>query len=430
MSMRRGSYIAPAEDERFAAFYWLARTHLRPYLCDDSSLLEQHAALIKTSLHSSEPELAKVLFEDLSIRPDTLCHAWLPRAFVDILPDDDVARVWDILFSDGVTVLLQTAMAIFVLCKPLLMVATSYSAAMRIVLKPPKSLLPPLSENLLTVVLSMKLVDGEFVDKDTARRCAEWEAALTNAPASSLHHHLSVGKLVQAGIPEALRHRVWSWLTKGKVKWTESQYKQTVKVATKGNLRTDTVDRRAETLLDLIMPYLPGTTKGTNPSGLVDLARFILLQYPDNAKEEDIFYTLVSVATDLYPSLINCDTCLRQNAPWLAARFNQLEPALSQKLFVEWHLPTATLCKLWIPTAFVGTLPADYVRRVWDLFLFHGPAILFRTAVALLLSCKTALSCIQTPREAMTFLSHPPESSLPLPDIFISMVLCADGRRQ
>ncbi|KAH8091427.1 hypothetical protein BXZ70DRAFT_486474 [Cristinia sonorae] len=431
---RRGPpHSVPAEVEYFAAFYWLTRIHLLPYLCDDYSLLEKHAAWIKTSLQSSEPELAKVLFEDLSIRPDILCRAWLPGAFVNVLPDDDVLRVWDILFSDGVTALLRTAMAILVLCKPSLIAATSQSTAMEILLNPPRSLLPPLSENLLKVILSMKLVDDEGIDKDTTRRCAEWDAVLTNAPASGLHHHQSVGKLVQAGIPEAMRDPAWSGLTKAKVKWTEGQYEQTVKVAANNALERNPEAEQflnhhsqvsLQQLLDLIRPYFPVVAEGTDPPGLVDLARFTLLQSPNNAKEEDIFWTVLSLAVDQHPYLsTTSDTRLEQDAAWLVARLDQLEPDLSHTLFFEWSLSPVALYKLWIPTAFVGTLPADYVRRVWNLFLFHGPAILFRTAVALLLSCKAAFSGIHGPDGAMRFLSRPPESTLPLPDTFFSVVL-------
>ncbi|KAH8091433.1 hypothetical protein BXZ70DRAFT_486715 [Cristinia sonorae] len=264
MCMPRRLYFVQDEKTYFAEFYWLARTHLRPYLCDDSSLLEQHAAQIKTSLQSSEPELAKVLFEDLSIRPDTLCHAWLPRAFVNVLPDDGVTRVWDILFSDGVTVLLQTALAILVLCKPSLIAATSQSTAMEILLEPPKSLLPPLSENLLKVILSMKLVHDEVINNDNTRRCAEWKAVPLNGPASGSNHHHYTGRLQHDGVLESMRHPAWSGLTKERVRWIEDQYESIVKVAASNALERDPEAEQflnhhsqvsLQRLLDLIRPY-------------------------------------------------------------------------------------------------------------------------------------------------------------------------------
>ncbi|KAH8091426.1 rab-GTPase-TBC domain-containing protein [Cristinia sonorae] len=144
-------------EHSFAVFHWLTQIHIRPYLCGGDSQIERDAAQIKTSLQSNDPNLAKVLFVDLSICPLALCRAWIPRAFVNVLPDDNVARVWDILFSGGVAVLLQTALAIINLCKSSLITTTSQSTAMDILLKPPLSLLPPLSEKFLNVVLSVEL---------------------------------------------------------------------------------------------------------------------------------------------------------------------------------------------------------------------------------------------------------------------------------
>ncbi|KAJ3507830.1 hypothetical protein NLJ89_g6085 [Agrocybe chaxingu] len=84
-------------------------------------------------------------------------------------------------------------------------------------------------------------------------------------------------------------------------------------------------------------------------------------------------------------------------------------------------LPGA-ICTPWFSTLFVGTLPPEYLNRVWDLFLFEGIPFLLRVALALMICCRRRLLDATSEEVVLQTLSQPPSAWLPAaPDAFLSL---------
>lgn len=89
---------------------------------------------------------------------------------------------------------------------------------------------------------------------------------------------------------------------------------------------------------------------------------------------------------------------------------------------------------------FAESLPTEYLRRVWDLFLYEGVShtlrcclsthlgssglpFLFRVGLALILCCRRQLILATSAELLLRHLRHPPPSCLPPdPEAFLSLV--------
>lgn len=114
--------------------------------------------------------------------------------------------------------------------------------------------------------------------------------------------------------------------------------------------------------------------------GLAKIVGQLLLLAP----EEDAFWIFTSIMdTHLRPyfsvglpsSSPNPSfrsTQMEVDAALYARALEAIDPHLSRKIFVELGILPGVICQPWFTSLFVGTLPPEYVNRIWDIFLYEG----------------------------------------------------------
>lgn len=91
------------------------------------------------------------------------------------------------------------------------------------------------------------------------------------------------------------------------------------------------------------------------------------------APEEDAFWIFVSMMdTYLRPYFSISTTQIEVDAALFARALEGNDGQVARKVLVDMSVMPARLCHSWFSSLFVGTLPMDYLDRVWDLFLFEG----------------------------------------------------------
>lgn len=121
-------------------------------------------------------------------------------------------------------------------------------------------------------------------------------------------------------------------------------------------------------------------------SGLTSIAGHLLLLSP----EEDAFWIFASMMDAHLRPYFSANTIqLEVDAALLSKAIETNDPAVCKKLYVTFSIPPSAIAKSWLvsirtsevlcflishrfSTLFVGTLPIDYLHRVWDIFLYEG----------------------------------------------------------
>ena len=117
--------------------------------------------------------------------------------------------------------------------------------------------------------------------------------------------------------------------------------------------------------------------------GLTKIVGQLLLLAP----EEDAFWIFTSIMdTHLrpyfsipaqIPSSVHSNSIFRStqmevDGALYSRALETADPPLSKKLFVDLGILPGVICQAWFTSLFVGTLPLDYINRVWDVFLYEG----------------------------------------------------------
>lgn len=122
--------------------------------------------------------------------------------------------------------------------------------------------------------------------------------------------------------------------------------------------------------------------------GLALISGHLLLLAP----EEDAFWILISIMdSHLRPYFSPVTTQLEVDSALFSRALEQNDAPLAKKVYVEMGISPPAICLPWsvsgIPcfvslandvcvcrfsSLFVGSLPTEYLNRVWDLFLFEG----------------------------------------------------------
>ena len=76
-------------------------THTRPYFASGTTQMEVDATLFSRALESNDAATAKKLFVEMGILPVSIFQPWFSSLFVGCLPDDYLARTWDLFLFDG-----------------------------------------------------------------------------------------------------------------------------------------------------------------------------------------------------------------------------------------------------------------------------------------------------------------------------------------
>ncbi|EJD50152.1 RabGAP/TBC [Auricularia subglabra TFB-10046 SS5] len=249
------------------------------------------------------------------------------------------------------------------------------------------------------------------------------------------HKSKKVRKLVLEGVPASVRSRVWAFLTDSKSRRTPGVFAQ---LNSKGNPKlTEQIDTDVQrffgdephlsepkgkgTVVNILQAYFVMVADVRYQADLAIIAGNLALQCP----EEEAFWTLVQLMEShlrgyfaVIPVQLDVDAAL------FAKALDVADSALSLRLFADLRVPPPELCQAWFLSLFARTLPIDILHRVWDIFLFDGPAFLFRVGLAILHLVRRQLFSMQGASAAtvITFLSRPPAQAFPQdPEAFIQL---------
>ncbi|EGO22771.1 hypothetical protein SERLADRAFT_393378 [Serpula lacrymans var. lacrymans S7.9] len=156
-------------------------------------------------------------------------------------------------------------------------------------------------------------------------------------------------------------------------------------------------------------------------SGLTSIAGHLLLLAP----EEDAFWIFVSMMDTHLRSYFSANPIqMEVDSALFSKALESTDAAVGKKLFVTLGISPSSICRPWFSTLFVGTLPVDYLHRVWDMFLYDGVTFLFRVAMVLIQCCRHLLLQSTSEASALEHLSRPPLACLPSnADAFLALTM-------
>jgi len=155
-------------------------------------------------------------------------------------------------------------------------------------------------------------------------------------------------------------------------------------------------------------------------SGLAIMAGTILLQAP----EEDAFWIFIAVMDmHMRPYFTPKSAQMGVDASIFSKAVEGLDQLLARKVFTEMGIRPISICGPWFSSLFGLVLPPEHLTRVWDIFLYEGPAFLFRVGIVLFFYIRRGvLEGQHTPPTLLSALhSRPsPSSGFPAdPEAFI-----------
>ncbi|KAG6826478.1 hypothetical protein H0H92_015651 [Tricholoma furcatifolium] len=232
------------------------------------------------------------------------------------------------------------------------------------------------------------------------QRETKWMAVLGSVQPSQSRKSKKVKKLVFDGVPSSVRYLVWSMLTDGKARCVPGVYTQLGgrgRVAASSDVERDVqrcfadhpqLQRTEGPVLSLLQAYLTMVPDVRYVTGLTLVAGNLLLLAP----EEDAFWIFVSIMdTHIRPYFSSTSVQIDVDASLFGRAMDTADPTLAKKLFADLNIPPSSICRPWFTSLFVGSLPADYLNRVWDIFLFEAIQIVLRPAPELLPTSPEAL---------------------------------------
>ncbi|KAG1730110.1 RabGAP TBC [Suillus paluster] len=265
------------------------------------------------------------------------------------------------------------------------------------------------------------------------QREIKWMALLPIVPPSQARKNKKVKRLLLEGVPSSVRYLVWCHLTDSKARAIPGVYAQLGK-RQRVPAFSD-IERDAKTyfpdqtqlhpldgpLVSLLQAYLNMVPDIQYSSGLTSIAGHLLLLSP----EEDAFWIFASMMdAHLRPYFSANTTQLEVDASLLSKAIEVNDPGVCKKLYVTFGIQPGDLARPWFSTLFVGTLPVEYLHRVWDVFLCEGVTLLFRVGLALVQCVRHLLLQATSEEAAMEYLVHPPLACLPsTADAFLNQAL-------
>lgn len=265
------------------------------------------------------------------------------------------------------------------------------------------------------------------------QREVKWMALLPMVPPSQARRNKKVKRLLLDGVPSSVRYLVWCHLSDSKARAIPGVYGQLGKrqrVPAFSDIENDAKTYFPDQtqlhpfdgpLVSLLQAYLNMVPDIQYSSGLTSIAGHLLLLSP----EEDAFWIFASMMDAHLRPYFSANTIqLEVDAALLSKAIETNDPAVCKKLYVTFSIPPSAIAKSWFSTLFVGTLPIDYLHRVWDIFLYEGVTVLFRVGLALIQCVRHLLLQATSEEAAMEYLVHPPLACLPsTADAFLNQVL-------
>jgi len=243
----------------------------------------------------------------------------------------------------------------------------------------------------------------------------KWMTLLPIVPPSQARKNKKVRRLLLDGVPPSVRYPVWCLLTDSKARAIPSVYAQLCKrprVTAFSDIEKDAKTCFPEQaqlhpndgpLVSLLQAYLSMVPDIQYSSGmyrlsecrifvddvwllgLASIAGHLLLLSP----EEDAFWIFTSMMDAHLRPYFSANTIqFEVDAALLSRAIEINDPGVCKKLYVTLGITADVLAKPWFvskrssgrtfltnrrfSTLFVGTLPVDYLHRIWDIFLYEG----------------------------------------------------------
>ncbi|KAG2036347.1 RabGAP TBC [Suillus americanus] len=265
------------------------------------------------------------------------------------------------------------------------------------------------------------------------QREVKWMTLLPMVPPSQARRNKKVKRLLLDGVPSSVRYLVWCHLSDSKARAIPGVYVQLGKRPRVPAFSDIEKDAKAYfpdqtqlhpfdgPLVSLLQAYLNMVPDIQYSSGLTSIAGHLLLLSP----EEDAFWIFASLMDAHLRPYFSVNTIqLEVDAALLSRAIEANDPSVCKKLYVTFSIPPSAIAKAWFSTLFVGTLPVDYLHRIWDVFLYEGVTLLFRVGLALVQCMRHLLLQATSEEAAMEYLVHPPLACLPsTADAFLNQAL-------
>ncbi|KAH7905445.1 RabGAP TBC [Hygrophoropsis aurantiaca] len=265
------------------------------------------------------------------------------------------------------------------------------------------------------------------------QRELKWMAILPSTPPSQARKSKKVKRLLLEGVPSSVRYLVWCHLTDSKARALPGVYAQLGKrprvpaFADIGrSVKTCFPDQTQlhspqGPLVSLLQAYLSMVPDIQYSSGLTAIAGHLLLLSP----EEDAFWIFVSMMDAHLRPYFSANTIqVEVDSALLSKAIESNDAGVGKKMFVSLGILPSSICRPWFSTLFVGSLPVEFLHRIWDLFLYEGVTFLFRVGLALTQCVRHLLLQATSEEAALEYLAHPPLACLPsTADAFISQAL-------
>ncbi|KAJ2778146.1 hypothetical protein H4R18_004784 [Coemansia javaensis] len=251
---------------------------------------------------------------------------------------------------------------------------------------------------------------------------ARWDALLDAFDAPTLRASRKVKRLVQAGVPPAARARFYYVLSGAAALSQPGEYARLA--ALPAVPIYDVIERDVARCYPDHVMFADAGAAGQrqlrrilrayaqhNPDigycqGMGRLAGLFLIA---GLGEEQAFWVLAATIRGAIPRYYEPDLAgLREHTAIFEVLLHERSPRLAEHL-AEQGCDALMYATPWFMTVFTLSLPWPAALRVWDWFVFRGPKVLFRVALAIAdLAAPFLLEACPTIAEQLAFLLHIP----------------------
>ncbi|KAI9567838.1 RabGAP TBC [Boletus coccyginus] len=262
---------------------------------------------------------------------------------------------------------------------------------------------------------------AESIDAHRQREL-KWMGIFPTIPPSQARKNKKVRKLLQEGVPSSVRYLVWCHLTDSKARALPGVYAKLGKrprVPAFAEIEKDAAEGFPDQpqlhtaqgpLVSLLQAYLSMVPDIQYSNGLTSIAGHLLLLAP----EEDAFWIFASMMDAHLRTYFSANTVqIEIDASLFSKALETIDPVLTKKLYVQLSIPPARITWPWFSTLFVGSLSADLLHRVWDIFLYDGIPYLMRVGLVVINCVRHLLLQASSEETALAHLVHPPPACLP-----------------
>lgn len=282
-------------------------------------------------------------------------------------------------------------------------------------------------------------VESESQMEAHRNRELKWMSLLSSSAPSQARKSKKTRKLLVDGVPASVRYLVWSHLTDGKARCVHGVYAQLCgrgRVPMSGDIERDVehgewfgreeqgqlrVLRDAGGgIVQLLQAYLNMVPDIQYTIGLPHIVGQLLLLAP----EEDAFWIFISIMdTHIRPYFSSGSRQLEVDSALFARALEVNDAAVAKRLLVDMGISPVSICAPWFSSLFVGCLPAEYLTRTWDLFLYDGIPFLFRVGLGIVSFVRRQLLESTSEEAVLALLHRPPPMALPpTPENYLSFV--------